>query len=163
MSFNAVKCFTLLLLAGSLQLFAQTASPATPPSLLVSGEEKHLRNIRQLTFGGQNAEAYFSADNKMLIFQHQGNARYTVRPDLHHRGGYARRQAGHPETGELGKGRTTCSYIFPDGNRILYSSTDGGQSRLPAQARLFARAMCGRSMTPTRSTPPSRRLATSSR
>ena len=32
-------------------------------------EEKHLRNVRQLTFGGENAEAYFSADGKQLIFQ----------------------------------------------------------------------------------------------
>jgi len=32
-------------------------------------EEKHLRNIRQLTFGGENAEAYFSGDGKKLIFQ----------------------------------------------------------------------------------------------
>ncbi len=44
---------------------AQTSNPpdqATPP-------EKHLRNVHQLTFGGQNAEAYFSADGKKLIFQ----------------------------------------------------------------------------------------------
>lgn len=32
-------------------------------------EEKHLRNIRQLTFGGDNAEAYFSFDNQWIIFQ----------------------------------------------------------------------------------------------
>ncbi len=35
-------------------------------------EQKHLRNVRQLTFGGQNAEGYFSIDDKQLIFQHQG-------------------------------------------------------------------------------------------
>src|SRR5712664_352787 len=35
--------------------------------------EKHLRNVRQLTFGGTNAEAYFSPDNKYLIFMHQGD------------------------------------------------------------------------------------------
>ena len=33
--------------------------------------EQHLSNIRQLTFGGNNAEAYFSADGKRLIFQRQ--------------------------------------------------------------------------------------------
>ncbi len=42
-------------------------------SLLAPGEEKHLRNVRQLTFGGTNAEAYFSADDKYLIFMHQGD------------------------------------------------------------------------------------------
>src|ERR1700733_5177232 len=34
--------------------------------------ETHLRKTRQVTCGGQNAEAYFSADDKSLIFQHQG-------------------------------------------------------------------------------------------
>ena len=64
----------VLLLAGaSLVLLAQQSNPPTTPApLLAPGEEKHLRNIRQLTFGGQNAEAYFSADDKLLSFQHQG-------------------------------------------------------------------------------------------
>src|SRR5262245_64891951 len=31
--------------------------------------EPNLQNIKQLTFGGENAEAYFSADGKRLIFQ----------------------------------------------------------------------------------------------
>src|ERR1700692_2059659 len=34
-------------------------------------DEKHFKNIRQLTFGGDNAEAYFSYDGKYLIFQHK--------------------------------------------------------------------------------------------
>ena len=45
---------------------------AKPTSSLTYSGETHLRNLRQLTFGGQNAEAYFSADDKYLIFQHQG-------------------------------------------------------------------------------------------
>src|ERR1700676_2446542 len=49
------------------QHVAQTSSP---PLALLS--ERHLRNVRQLTFGGTNAEAYFSADDKYLIFMHQG-------------------------------------------------------------------------------------------
>ena len=71
------KSLTVLLLltaATSLPLHAQQPSEASisSPSLLVPGEEKHLRNVRQLTFGGQNAEAYFSTDDRMLSFQHQG-------------------------------------------------------------------------------------------
>lgn len=42
--------------------FPQTPALATP-------QETHLRNVRQLSFGGQNAEAYFSADGTKLIFQ----------------------------------------------------------------------------------------------
>ena len=63
--------FTFLLATAAL-LHAQSNTNPSSPSLLSPGEEKHLRNIRQLTSGGQNAEAYFSADDKMLSFQHQG-------------------------------------------------------------------------------------------
>jgi Tol biopolymer transport system component len=91
-------------------------------ALLLPPEQKHLKNARQLTFGGQNAEAYFSADDKQLIFQHQGgdvpcDQIYTMLvnpPD------------GKPPAPKLvstGKGRTTCSYFFPAGDKILFSST----------------------------------------
>ncbi len=114
----------LLVVAGYLPLLhAQSGAANGTPPLLYSGEEKHLRNIRQLTFGGQNAEAYFSADDKMLSFQRQGNGVpcdqiYTMPVDT---------PDGKPATPKLissGKGRTTCSYIYPSGDRILYSSTE---------------------------------------
>ena len=65
----------LLLCLGllSLPLILQSttrSSPTQPPNAdLALPQEKHLRNLRQLTFGGENAEAYFSADGKKLIFQ----------------------------------------------------------------------------------------------
>ena len=100
-------------------------SPARPVSTPVVSlddtlrlpEEKHLRNIRQLTFGGENAEAYFSADGKKLIFQSTRDGRgcdqiYEMNSD-----GSGVRMLS------TGKGRTTCSYYFRDGKRIIYSST----------------------------------------
>ena len=80
-------------------------------------EEKHLRNIRQLTFGGENAEAYFSADGKKLIFQSthgdmQCDQIFTMNAD-----GSAAKMVS------TGKGRTTCSFFTTDGKRIIYSST----------------------------------------
>jgi TolB protein len=80
-------------------------------------EEKHLKNIRQLTFGGENAEAYFSADGRKLIFQstrdnYPCDQIYEINTD-----GSGLKQLS------TGKGRTTCSYYFPDGKRIIYSST----------------------------------------
>ena len=48
---------------------AAPGSPAGSAALLFPGEEKHLANVRQLTFGGQNAEAYWSADGRQIIFQ----------------------------------------------------------------------------------------------
>ena len=123
--------FAMLIVATSLSLFSQQpSSSAQSTSLLSPGEEKHLRNIRQLTFGGQNAEAYFSADDRMLSFQHQGEGVpcdqiYTMPVDT---------PDGKPATPKLvstGKGRTTCSYIFPSGDRILYSSTHAASPECP--------------------------------
>src|SRR6185295_17849570 len=88
-------------------------------------DEKHLRNIRQLTDGGENAEAYFSADGKKLIFQST-------------RDGYPCDQIYEMNidgTGlrklSTGKGRTTCSYYFPNGKRIIYSSTHAANPDCP--------------------------------
>jgi TolB protein len=93
-------------------------------------QEKHLKNVRQLTFGGQNAEAYFSLDDKTLIYQHQGkdvpcDQIYTIPVDT---------PDGQPATPKLvstGKGRTTCGYIFPAGDRILFSSTHAASPDCP--------------------------------
>src|SRR5579885_1797886 len=79
--------------------------------------EKHLRNVRQLTFGGQNAEAYFSSDGKKLIFQStrdnlQCDQEFTMNID-----GSDVRMVSN------GKGRTTCGFWYPNGKTILYSST----------------------------------------
>jgi Tol biopolymer transport system component len=104
--------------------------------------ETHLGRIRQITFGGQNAEAYFSADDKTLIFQHQGqfyaptlgdnvpcDQIYTVAvPDRDAPLGTA---PATPKLVSNGKGRTTCSYIFPSGEKILYSSTFAGNPASP--------------------------------
>jgi TolB protein len=123
------KRFLLFLLLGAAaRLIAQTAT-ASSSSLAYEGE-KHLRNIRQLTFGGQNAEAYFSRDDKYLIFQHQGgnvpcDQIYTIPVDT---------PDGKPATPKLvstGKGRTTCSYFFPAGDRILFSSTHAASPECP--------------------------------
>lgn len=79
--------------------------------------EKHLRNIRQLTAGGENAEAYFSRDGKRLIYQATASSGgcdqiYTMALD-----GTDRRRVS------TGTGRTTCGYFFPSGTEILFAST----------------------------------------
>ena len=100
-------------------------SASTQTTDLALPQEKHLRNIQQLTFGGENAEAYFSADGKKLIFQstrsgHECDQIYTMNID-----GSDVRMVSN------GYGRTTCSYIFPNGKRILYSSTHLGAKQCP--------------------------------
>src|ERR1700722_12463110 len=108
----------------------QPVAEAKPGDQGVFPEEKHLRDIRQLTFCGQNPEAYFSADDKYLIFQHQGDGVacdqiYTIPVDT---------PDGKPATPKLvstGKGRTTCSYFFPSGDRVLFSSTHAASPDCP--------------------------------
>ena len=87
--------------------------------------EKHLRNIKQLTFGGENAEAYFSSDGRKLIFQstragHECDQIYTMNVD-----------GSDVQPVSTGDGRTTCSYFFPGDKRILYSSTHLGSKQCP--------------------------------
>jgi len=98
---------------------------ATVQNELALPQEKHLRNIKQLTFGGENAEAYFSADGKKLIFQstrdgHECDQIYTMNVD-----------GSDVKLVSTGDGRTTCSYFMPGGKRILYSSTHLGAKQCP--------------------------------
>jgi Tol biopolymer transport system component len=79
--------------------------------------EKHLADLRQLTFGGDNAEAYWSPDGKKLVFQSTPKGAgcdqiYVI--DL---------GSGDTTKVSTGGGKTTCSFFFPSGDRILYSST----------------------------------------
>src|SRR5712692_3488356 len=91
--------------------------------------ERHLKNIRQLTFGGENAEAYFSADGTKLIYQAtvpgaQCDQMYTV--DL---------RTGETKRVSSGKGRTTCGYFVPPkDDRIIYSSTEAAGPDCPPPA-----------------------------
>jgi len=99
-------------------VFAAMLIAQTPqPSNLATPQETHLRNVRQLTFGGQNAEAYFSADGAKLIYQSShGDVKcdqiFTMNID-----------GSDQHMVSTGKGRTTCSYFYPDGKKILFSST----------------------------------------
>jgi TolB protein len=107
-----------------------SAPVAATPSPLALPEETHLRNVRQLTFGGQNAEAYWSHDDKYLIFQHQGEGVpcdqiYTIPVDT------PDGQPAVPRLVSTGKGRTTCSYFFPASDRILFSSTHAASPECP--------------------------------
>ena len=119
---DALLCVGMVTL--SLHLLASGGTPARadePP--LGSGKvERHVRNVRQLTAGGKNAEAYFSFDGSRLIFQSTkdptsqtlGACYQMYVMDLD--GKNIRRVS-------TGYGATTCGYFFPGGRRVLYSST----------------------------------------
>lgn len=119
--------FTLSLLVVTSPARFATATLNTAQSSLLLPEEKHLSNLKQLTFGGENAEAYFSSDGKQLIFQSTRDGRgcdqiYTMDSD-----------GSNAKMISNGEGRTTCSYFFPNGGRVLYSSTHLGSKECPAK------------------------------
>jgi aminopeptidase YwaD len=116
-----------------------SAAPAAPPAVakplvINAGKpyektfegEKHLKDIRQLTFGGENAEAYFSPDGTKIIYQATVpgagcDQEYTM--DL---------ATGETKLVSSGKGRTTCGYYrYPQGDRIVYATTEGGGAECP--------------------------------
>jgi TolB protein len=111
--------FTLLVIGS-----AHLTRSESQTSLLLSGET-HLKNLKQLSFGGENAEAYFSSDGKQLIFQSTRDGRgcdqiYTMNVD-----------GSDVKLISNGEGRTTCSYFFPGAKRVLYSSTHLGDKQCP--------------------------------
>jgi TolB protein len=98
---------------------AQAAPPWTGTS------ETHITNVRQLTHGGENAEAYFSTDGARLIFQsaRDGNPCdqiFTMKID-----------GSDLAPISNGTGRTTCGYYYPGGRELLYASTHGASPTCP--------------------------------
>src|SRR4249920_894555 len=94
-------------------------------------EEKHFKNIQQLTFGGDNAEAYWSYDSKQIIFQ-RTNAKEGLPCDQMFMGAIP--SAGNKFEYKMvssGKGRTTCGFFLPDGKHIIYASTHLGADTCP--------------------------------
>lgn len=118
---------------GTSEETADGASGATWSSEVHYAEEGHLANVRQLTDGGDNAEAYFSFDGTMLTFQSNaekwGNSCDQI---------YAFNWdtdtilENEPQMISNGLGRTTCAYFMPGDSTIIYASTFAGDSACPA-------------------------------
>lgn len=97
-------------------------------------QEKHLANMRQLTFGGDNAEAYWSFDGTMVSFQ-SNNKKWglgcdqifylPIDTDL--------RDGRKPALISTGLGRTTCSFFLPGNKTVLYASTHLGSKVCPIE------------------------------
>ena len=104
----------------------------TTKTSLIYPEEVHFKNMKQLTFGGENAEAYWSFDDSKLIFQ-ATNEKWgqscdqiyiidTNNYNLH---------SETPKMVSLGLGRTTCSYFMPGDSTIIYASTHLEDAKCP--------------------------------
>ena len=131
---SRVCALTVVLISGGFLACAQppgesgvptptaTAAPAQTPVLLP--QETRLSNVQQLTFDGENAEAYFSPDGKRISFQsnvaHKCDQIYSMNID-----GTDRKLVS------TGDGRTTCAFYTPDGSAIVYASTHLGGKECP--------------------------------
>jgi Tol biopolymer transport system component len=118
----------LALLMGGVGAFSRHSVAAHRQlAALHDSRETHLGNVRQLTFGGQNAEAYFSPDGRRLTFQSKRDG-YTCDQQ------FVMNIDGTGVTRiSTGQGRTTCGWWIDHGKRILFSSTHGSDPACPAE------------------------------
>ncbi len=121
--------------SSTLQLFNSSTGggDSASKSLLHYDLEKHIKNIKQLTFDGDNAEAYWSFDSKKLIFQ-ATNPKWSASCDQIFYYDITKGQsmdAIPPKLISTGMGRTTCSYFLPGDSTILYASTHLGSKECP--------------------------------
>ena len=103
------------------QASAQNPTAALAPAV----GETRLSNIRQLTNGGENAEAYWSADGKWITFQSTRDGRtcdqqYVMKAD----GSKVRRVS-------TGEGKTTCGWFMPGSKRVFFGSSHANQKECP--------------------------------
>ena len=93
---------------------------------ILAAQASYVTGIRQLTHGGQNAEAYWSPDGRRLIFQ-------TTRPPYECDQIFVMNADGTDQhLVSTGKGRTTCGYFLPDNKHIVYGSTHLAGDACPA-------------------------------
>ena len=97
-------------------------------ALPVLAQTSHIDNIKQLTHGGQNAEAYWSPDGKRLIFQ---STREKLQCDQEF---IMNADGSDQHMVSTGKGRTTCGYFLADNKHIIYASTHEAGDACPAAA-----------------------------
>lgn len=97
-------------------------------------QEKHLANIRQLTNGGDNAEAYFSFNNEMIVFQAK-NTEWNAPCDQIYTFSFSDGNMFNelPQLISEGLGRTTCSFFMPGDTTVLYASTRSGSDACPPE------------------------------
>jgi len=98
--------------------------------------EVHLKNLKQLTFGGDNAEAYWSFNDKKLVFQAK-NEKWGALCDQIYISNYDNYNMKNeiPKMISTGMGRTTCSYFMPGDTSIIYASTHLADSLCPEEPK----------------------------
>ncbi|MCW4452355.1 M20/M25/M40 family metallo-hydrolase [Kaistella sp. BT6-1-3] len=105
-------------------------------SMLIFSQERNLRNIQKLTFGGDNAEAYFSPDGKKLTLQ-VTNPTIGAHCDQIYLLDLNQKNISTKDLNLIstGTGRTTCSFFMPDGKHVIYASTHEANKKCPAKPK----------------------------
>ena len=116
---------TRFLLAAAIVATVAPLRAQAPAVFMADSGERHLSNLRRLTNGGENAEAYFSRDGKWITFQstrggHACDQQYVMRPD-----GTGLKRVSN------GGGKTTCGWFMPDGRKLFFASTHAADSACP--------------------------------
>src|SRR5215831_10076388 len=125
---KTIRFVSLSLIVVALSAGLYFAQQGYQPAQLERRETAHLRNIKQITFGGSNAEAYLSFDGKQIIFQstrepYKCDQMFTMNLD-----------GSSVKLVSTGRGRTTCGYFTPNGKRVIYASTHLGSPDCPPPA-----------------------------
>src|SRR2546423_14468730 len=119
LSFLVISLFTRTDYSVVKNSTSPVSSPADSSKWIHFTRETHLQNVRQLTFGGENAEAYWSFDSQWLTFQRTDNQQYHCDQIYF---GKVPQDSLTPFQFKLestGKGRTTCSFFLPGDSLIM--------------------------------------------
>lgn len=101
-----------------------SAATTASDTLIKPGEERFFKSLRQLSFGGDNAEAYWSFDDSKLVMQVTNPAWNVPCDQIYYMEVAGDKSPGYkPQLVSTGKGRTTCSYFLPGDTTIVYAST----------------------------------------
>lgn len=110
--------------------------PSRSADTLHYPEEKHFKNIQQLTFGGDNAEAYWSFDGRSVVFQRTSVKDGIPCDQIYYGKLPAKGEKFSYKLVSTGKGRTTCAFFTKDSKHIIYASThEGGEPCPPVPDR----------------------------
>ena len=126
-----VLIFQITLTSCNQQTKPTEEKPFDSTTAILFPGETHLKNVKQLTFGGDNAEAYWSFSGKQLTFQRTDHKQ--IMCDQIFMGNVPFDSSGIFNFNMIssGKGRTTCSYFLPGDSLILYASTAGNSDECP--------------------------------
>lgn len=125
----------VLFFAFPLLLSFKIDSSTSQQESLIYPNEKHFKTLRQLTFGGDNAEAYWSDNSKMISFQSNNQAWGVHCDQIFYMpiDGMDLSDGSKPAQVSSGKGRTTCAFFLPGSKKILYASTHLASEACPKE------------------------------